>query len=377
MSDLFPTTVVGSFPRPSWLLEAIQRYEKGELTPEELEAYYQDAIKLTVKEQEHIGLDVVSDGEQRRFSFFLAELFQGVEYRPIYELAVKDESKRWLQGLNMPQTVKIPITVGRIGLRSHFAVSELEFLKKITHSSTKTTLPSPYMVVVNSWNSRLTSQHYQTPQELGHDAAKVLNQEIRALRESGAEFVQLDDPSLSNIIDPKYYKLVEMVNEYKPMPPKQELDFAISLINEATRGISGVRIGVHICRGNWPAPEESLPRGGYEAIMRALHEIKVDQLVLEFATQRAGSTEVLREYPEDKEIGLGVIDVKNREVEKPQEVVQRVRRALKYLDPGKIWLNPDCGFASGRQWPVARREAALMKLRAEVEAATILRQEYT
>jgi len=105
-------------------------------------------------------------------------------------------------------------------------------------------------------------------------------------------------------------------------------------------------------------------------------EIKAQQLVLEFATKRAGSIDVFKEHKSKHEIGLGVIDVKSRRVEKPKEIVARVEKALKYFDASQIYLNPDCGFASGRPWPVVDRETSFAKLQAQTHAADALRKEY-
>lgn len=105
-------------------------------------------------------------------------------------------------------------------------------------------------------------------------------------------------------------------------------------------------------------------------------EIKAKQLVLEFATKRAGSVAVFKEHSTDHEIGLGVIDVKSKRVEKPSEIVARVEKAMKYFDASQIYLNPDCGFASGRRWPVVSREVAFAKLKVEAKAADMLRKEY-
>lgn len=377
LPKLYITTVVGSFPRPEWLWSARERFEKGEVGEEKFKEYLEDAVKLTIKEQEIAGVDVVSDGEQRRFSFFNAELFRGMTYKPIYELAHKRESIEYLRSIGMPEGVRHPVTVGELELNRDFLVEEASSAVRYSSKPVKVALPSPYLLMIDSWNERLSRDYYSRPEDLGFAVARLINEAIRLLRDLGVFFVQLDDPGLTDPIDPTYYKLIEMINGYRPREPlDEELNLARDLINEALKGVSGVKLGVHVCRGNWPGPEDRMPRGGYDRIMPWLMDLKAEQLVLEFATPRAGSIDVLKDYRPDKEIGLGVIDVKKHTIESVDTVVERVKKASRYLDPGRIWLNPDCGFASGATWPVQPRRRSFEKLKPMVEAAKRLRREY-
>jgi 5-methyltetrahydropteroyltriglutamate--homocysteine methyltransferase len=332
-----------------------------------------DAVKQAIHDYESANIDVVTDGEQRRFSFFLGELFAGIEYRPLYHLASTAAATTYLGSLGMPQTVKHPIIVAPLTLTPHVA-HELAQARQLTTRPVKVTLPSPYLLMIDGWNQTLSKAAYATPADAGHAVARLLNQAIRTLRDQGAAFIQLDDPALTDVIDPAYYRLVELINGYRPGPAKEELGLAQALLNEAVQGISGVRLGLHVCRGNWPGPENALPRGGYGPIVDTLLGIHVDQLVLELATPRAGGLEAFTGIRGDKEVGVGCVDVKSARVEAPAEIVQRVEAAMRYFD--RIWLNPDCGFASGRDWPVATREVALAKLQSMVQAAVLLKRKY-
>jgi len=376
---IFPTSVVGSFPRPSWLVKAIEDRASGRLDPSEFEDLLDDSVKVTIKEQEVIGIDVISDGEQRRFSFFYAELFKGMEYRPIYSLASLrgSDAIQYLRSIGMPEGVRHPVTIGDLDIDEEFLKREAGFALRYSIKPLKVALPSPYLLMIDSWNEDLSSQAYPKPEDLGFEVAKIINRAIRILRDLSVFFVQLDDPGLTDPIDPTYYRLIEMINGYKPRTPiEEELNLARDLINEAVKGVSGIKIGLHICRGNWPGPEDRMPKGGYRKILPWVLDIRVEQLVLEYATPRAGSIRDLEGYGIEKELGLGVIDVKNPRIETPGEVTSRVNEASRYIDPGKIWLNPDCGFASGATWPVQPRKRSFEKLRPMVEAAKILRREY-
>ena len=126
---IFPTSVVGSFPRPSWLVKAIEDRASGRLDPSEFEDLLDDSVKVTIKEQEVIGIDVISDGEQRRFSFFYAELFKGMEYRPIYSLASLrgSDAIQYLRSIGMPEGVRHPVTIGDLDIDEEFLKREAGF----------------------------------------------------------------------------------------------------------------------------------------------------------------------------------------------------------------------------------------------------------
>jgi 5-methyltetrahydropteroyltriglutamate--homocysteine methyltransferase len=139
------------------------------------------------------------------------------------------------------------------------------------------------------------------------------------------------------------------------------------------RGIDGVRIGIHVCRGNWSRKEEVLLAGSYAPLLPAFRAMNVHQFVLEHATPRAGEIDVVGRGLGDREIGLGVVNPRTSEIEPPETIVERVEEALAFFPPGKIFLNPDCGFGCFAQRCVNEEEAAVGKLRSMVRAARILR----
>jgi 5-methyltetrahydropteroyltriglutamate--homocysteine methyltransferase len=158
--------------------------------------------------------------------------------------------------------------------------------------------------------------------------------------------------------------------------PTTELDLAVRLVNETVEGFKGIRFGVHVCRGNWSRKENVLLTGNYGPLLPSLMRMNVDQLVLEMATPRAGEVEVFKEYRNEKELGLGVVNPRTDEIETPQQIASRVKEVLKYFDPEKIFLNPDCGFGTFAERCVNTPEIAYRKLQVISEAAEILRREY-
>ena len=126
--------------------------------------------------------------------------------------------------------------------------------------------------------------------------------------------------------------------------PTDELEFAVRLMNETTAGITGIKTGVHICRGNWSRREDVLLTGNYGPMLPYLTQMNIDQLVLECATPRAGEMEVFKEYSNEKEIGFGVVNPRTDDIESPEQIVARVKELLQYFDPDKIYLNPRLRF---------------------------------
>ncbi len=356
----------------------MSRFERGTIDATELSALMDDSVRLALKEQAATGVDIISDGEQRRISFLamIGERISGFRLYTMPELTRGRplDAQATIKELMLPVSVPQPIAVSRIRRTRPLAVHEFEFARRFTDRMVKIPLPSPYMLAWQAWDDRYSTDAYPTPEDLAEDLATVLHEEIVALRDAGCKFVQLDDPTIQNPLMPdKYMRVLSLLLGHKPKPPKDEFAWAIDLINRTTQGVNGTRIGYHVCRGNWPAPEERLLAQDYGGVMPTLLELKVDQLVLEFATPRAGSIDVFKDYPTDKELGLGVVDVKNKTVERPEIIVDRAKAAVKYFDSSKLFLNPDCGFSSGRDWPVLPSEVAFQKLHAMTKAAQMLR----
>ena len=152
------------------------------------------------------------------------------------------------------------------------------------------------------------------------------------------------------------------------------MDLCVDLINQIIDGVPGIRTAIHLCRRN-KARAGWVGEGGYDAILPALKRLHVQQYMMEFTIPAAGDLSVLREIPEDRAVGLGCVDCRGEHIDTPAEIVARVERALQYLRPDQIWLNPDCGFAPGSAADIPIDEA-YAKLKNEAEAARLLRAKY-
>jgi 5-methyltetrahydropteroyltriglutamate--homocysteine methyltransferase len=383
-TKLFPVTVVGSWSRPGWLVQALRRRQAGEISGEEFNRLADEAVLAAVKYQEDAGVDIVTDGEMRRDNFysFVVEKLSGMRLLKVSELLdyVKDRAgfEEVLRALDVPAfAIKSPIAVEKIGRREGLALDELDFLKQHTTRQTKMPLPGPYLLTRSSWFAGLSDQAYPTPEDLAEDIMKILRDEVVALRHRGVDFIQFDEPSLSQVVygdEAGETFMCAALSSRKD--PTDELEFAVRLMNETIKGIDGVKFGVHVCRGNWSRKEDVLLKGNYGPLLPYLMQMHVDQLVLEMATPRAGELDVFKEYGNEKELGLGVVNPRTDEVEAPAMIAQRVKEILKFFRPEKIYLNPDCGFGTFAERCVNTPEMAYRKLKAISEAAEMLRREF-
>jgi 5-methyltetrahydropteroyltriglutamate--homocysteine methyltransferase len=382
---LFPVTVVGSWTRPEWLVHALRRRQAGEISAEEFNRIADDAVLAAIKYQEDAGVDIVTDGETRRDNFysFVVDKLSGMRLMKLSELLdyMKDRAgfEEILRALDVPAfAIKSPIAVGKVReSEAGIAVEEAKFLKAHTTRQTKVPIPGPYLLTRSSWFEGLSDKTYPTREDLARDVVRILRRECEALKRAGVDFIQLDEPSISQVVYGDEAEQTFMCAALgSRSDPADELEFAVRLVNETVEGIDGVKFGVHVCRGNWSRKEEVLLSGNYGPLLPWLMRMNVSQLVLEMATPRAGEIDVFKEYRNDKELGLGVVNPRTDEVESPAQIVQRVREVLKYFDPEKIYLNPDCGFGTFAERCVNTAETAYRKLQAIAEAATILRREY-
>jgi len=379
---LYPVTVVGSWVRPPWLIQTLRRAQSGEISEEQFNEVADDAVLAAIKYQEDAGVDIVTDGEQRRDNFysFVVSKLSGMRLMSVADLLdyVEDRARfeEVLRALDVPAfAIKSPVAVDRLKKRRSLALEELAFLKRHTKKLVKVPLPGPYLLSRSAWFKGLSDKYYSTKEDLADDVVKILREEVLALKEAGAHFVQFDEPVLTQVAYGAETQETFMCAALSSMKdPTEELQLALEWMNKTVKGISGVKLGVHVCRGNWSRREDVLLKGNYGPLLPYLMEMKVDQLVLEFATPRAGELEVFKEYDGGKELGLGVVNPRTPEVESPEQIVKRVREATRYFDPPRMYLNPDCGFGTFAERPVNDARTAFAKLRSIGAAADMLRR---
>jgi len=200
---------------------------------------------------------------------------------------------------------------------------------------------------------------------------QVLREELSALREAGAAFVQLDEPVLTELVftqgRPRTFMCAALSAR---KDPREELELAVRLINRVLEGFDDLQTGLHVCRGNWSQREETLLAGSYQPLVPWFEQMKVKQLVLEYATPRAGEIVAVP----GKQLGLGAVNPRTPGVETVDAVLAKAREALKHVAPEQLWLNPDCGFGTFASRPMNPPDIAQAKLRSLVQAAVQLRR---
>lgn len=351
---LFPTTVVGSMPRPEFVKDLIDSQVEGAGEDDEFRRRMDVAVPYVAQMQEAAGIDIISDGEWRRKSYIgvIADICSGFE---VSFREVGGQRQSW----HVVTQEIAPVNPGLLA-------REARFLKGHTQREVKVALPSPYLLGQRMWDSERSSLAYPTRRDFMDSLVPILRQELVALRDEGVAFAQFDDPHLCLFVDPKIRA------EYDD--PDAEASYCIDLLNQTVEGVEGIRTALHLCRRN-KGRAGWIGEGGYEPILPALRELSFDILMLEFAMPAAGDKRVLRELPDRMQIGLGCVDCRNPHIDTPEEIVGRVKEALAFVEPERLMLHPDCGFAPGSAADIPIDEAYL-KLRNEAEAARRLRDEY-
>jgi 5-methyltetrahydropteroyltriglutamate--homocysteine methyltransferase len=338
---LFPTTLVGSYPQPEWLIDRkklagrfpprVRAKELWRIPEPLLEEAQNDATVLAIRAQEEAGLDIITDGETRRESYSnrFATALEGVDI---------DNPGTALDRSGHPNPV--PRIVGRVRRKHAVEVQDLLFLKRHTSRRTKITVPGPFTMSQQAQND-----FYKSEEEAAMDYAGAVNQEIKDLFAAGADIVQIDEP-------------------YMQARPEKARQFGLKALNRALEGVSG-ETAVHICFG-YAAIIHARPSG--YSFLPELADCSCREVSIETAQSNLDCA-VLEKLP-GKKIMVGVINLDDLAIESPQQVVARVKRALPYVPKENVILAPDCGM---KYLP---REVAYGKMKALVEGARLLRMEY-
>jgi 5-methyltetrahydropteroyltriglutamate--homocysteine methyltransferase len=374
---------IGSWPRPRWMLQAIHDHLEGRLGEEEFQATADDAVRLCVEAQLRAGVDVATDGEQRRdnYSSFVGGLLDNCQLIPLTDLLplVDDPEKlrKEMEQLDVPASeVRHPAVFGPLGRSRPIAVHELAFAKTLTDTPVKVALPGPYLLTRTMWMECISDKAYRSREHLSEDIVRVLREELHFLLAAGAAIVQFDEPVLTEVVftDAKNSRSFMCGALSEKKDPASELAFARGLLNRVVEGLPRERVALHLCRGNWTRDERAALAGDYRPLVSTLCEINVGTYFLELCTPRAGEIEVLKDLPRDRRVGVGVVNQKHDRIEEIDEIVGRVRRAIDVFGPNRVLLNPDCGFATFADNPLASANVAGEKLRAIVQAVEIVRR---
>jgi 5-methyltetrahydropteroyltriglutamate--homocysteine methyltransferase len=376
---------IGSWPRPRWMLQSLHEYLERRLEEIPFQRTADDAVRLVVAAQERAGVDVLTDGEQRRDSYasFVASRLDNCQLVPITDLLpyVDDPEgfEAELRALDVPAAeVRHPAILGRLGRSRPLAVHELSFVQGLTTRPVKVALPGPYLLTRTMWLECVSDRVYADRERLAEDVVRVLREEVRDLLHRGAALVQLDEPVLTEVVfgQPRQGRSFMCGALGERRGTEEELAFAGELIGRVAEGFPRDRLALHVCRGNWSRDEGVALSGDYGPLIPLLGTLPVGTLFLEMCTPRAGEMAALRALPPSYRLGLGVVNQKTDRVESVEEIVDRAERAIGLFGPHRLLLNPDCGFATFADNPLASSEVAEAKLAAIAKAAGILRRRH-
>ena len=339
MKKLLPTSTAGSLPKPSWLAQPEKLWSPWKLQDKELGEGKRDALLLSLQEQRHAGIDIVSDGEQTRQHFVTTfiEHLDGVDFE-----------KRETVRIRNRYDASVPTVVGAVSRQKPVFVEDAKFLRRHTAQPIKWALPGPMTMI-----DTLYDAHYRSREKLAWEFATILNQEARELEAAGVDIIQFDEPAFNVFFDE--------VN-----------DWGVATLERAIEGLQ-CETAVHICYGygikantDWKKTLGSEWRQ-YEEAFPKLQQSKIGMVSLECHNSKVPMD--LIELIRGKKVMVGAIDVASDTVETPEEVADTLRRALQFVDADKLYPCTNCGMA-----PLSR-QVARGKLHALSAGADIVRRE--
>jgi 5-methyltetrahydropteroyltriglutamate--homocysteine methyltransferase len=335
MSQVHHSDVIGSLLRPKYLTRARDAYAAGELTTPEFKRIEDRAVDGAIAMQESIGLDVVTDGEFRRFSFLdqVVGEINGVEPIEGAPVHFKNASEDWIW--HNPFTV-----TGKISQKRQITPEEFTYNRARASKLIKITFPSP-LLFYSAWSPELSTAVYRDAYELFADAAAIIKAECVELAALGCTYIQIDSPDIGTLVDPENRELRENLG----MPTERTLTEGLDIFN-SVGDIPGVTFGIHVCKGN--NMSQWIGSGGYETTAAALFGrlTNFGVFLLEYDDERSGSFEPLAQAPDDKQIILGLVSSKTTTLESVSEVTARINEAAKYTGLDRLGVSTQCGFSS-------------------------------
>jgi len=326
---------IGSLLRPDYLLDARRRLANGDLTVAAFKRLEDRAVDEAIALQEAAGLDIVTDGEQRRYAFFghLVESLEGFDRSAGWAITFHDE-----QGSQL--TLERPVVVDTLRWRRQMSVEEFTYLRGRTKRPVKVTLVSAQQAAAY-YDPDKSRGAYPTRDAYLADIVDFTRREIQELHRLGCEYVQIDAPQYAALLD-------ESIREgyrKRGSDPDRMLDACIELDNAIIEGHTGMTFGIHICRGNYRSMFYA--SGGYDRIAaQVFRRSRFDRFLLEYDDERSGTFEPLRHVPDDRTVVLGLVSTKKGRLESAGEIEGRIADAARVVPLERLALSPQCGFAS-------------------------------
>jgi len=349
--------VVGSLLRPAYLVNARDAFDAGRLAAAEFKRVEDRAVDEAIRLQEAAGLDVVTDGELRRYAFFghLIDALEGFDKFGGWAIPFRDE-----QGGEL--VFKRPVVVDTLRWRHSMCAEEFVYLRARATKPVKVTLISTQQAAAY-YDPQKSAGAYPTRDAYLADVVDLTRREVAELVRLGCTYVQIDAPQYAALLDPA---LREGYRQ-RGSDPDRLIDACIEMDNAVIGEHPAVTFALHICRGN----NRSMfyARGGYEPIARVFARSRFRRFLLEYDDERSGGFEPLRAVPGDREVVLGLVTTKKPRVESVNELTRRIEEAAKQVELARLALSPQCGFASTMEGNRISPEEQARKLRVVAETA--------
>ncbi len=330
----YHSEVVGSLLRPTYLVEAREQFAAGQLNAAEFKAKEDRAVNEAIALQEDAGIDVITDGEMRRYAFYghLIEALEGFDKYGGWAIPFTDETGEQL-------VLKRPVVVERLKWRRSMCAEEWVYLRSRRKRLGKVTMISAQQAAAY-YDPEKSRAAYPTRDAYLADIVDFSRQEVEELIRLGCTYIQIDAPQYAALLDP------QMREGYRQRgsDPDKLIDLCIEMDNAIISGHPGITFGIHICRGN--NQSKFYARGDYEPIARIFSQTRFQRFLLEYDDERSGGFEPLQHVPEDRFVVLGLVTTKKPRLESADELRRRIEEASRIIPLERLALSPQCGFAS-------------------------------
>jgi len=354
---VYRSDVVGSLLRPAYLKEARERHEAGKLSEAEFKRTEDRAVDEAVELQKRTGIEVITDGEMRRYAFFghLIDAVEGFDKFGGWAIPFRNEKG---EELVLPR----PVVVSKLRRKRPLCAEEFTYLRARSSHPSKTTMISAQQAAAY-YDSKKSAGAYPKIDAYLADLVDILRDEVQELIHLGCTYIQIDSPQYAALLDPQ---LREGYRQ-RGNDPDRLLDLSTEMDNAVIGDHPGITFGLHLCRGN--NQSKFYAAGDYGPITRIFRQTRFQRFLLEYDDERSGGFEPLRQVPEDRTVVLGLVSSKKAALESKEELKHRIEQASAFIALERLALSPQCGFAStveGNLLTPADQEA---KLRLVAETA--------
>ena len=354
---MFRSDVVGSLLRPRQLKEARERHEAGQLTEAEFKRIEDRAVDEAIALQERAGVDVLSDGEMRRYAFFghLIDAVEGFDKLGGWAIPFRDEKGEKL-------VFQRPVVVAKLRRKRPLCAEEFTYVRARTSHPAKTTIISAQQGAAY-YDKEKSAAAYPKIDEYLADLVDILRDEVEELIRLGCTYIQIDSPQYAALLDP------QLREGYRKRgnDPDRLLDLSMEMDNAVIGNHPGITFGLHLCRGN--NQSKFYAAGDYGPITKVFQKTRFQRFLLEYDDERSGGFEPLGQVPEDRTVVLGLVSSKKAALESKAELKQRIEQASAFISVDRLALSPQCGFASTMEGNFFSVQDQQAKLRLVAETA--------